>query len=92
MLSLSGPVCQSCGIPLSLDERGSGTEADGTKNREYCSHCYARGEFLHPIITMPQMILRASARLRDLHVPESSIARITGSLPSLKRWKSRPPA
>lgn len=91
MWSLSGPACQSCGIAMSLDERGGGTEADGTKNPEYCSHCYGRGQFLHPILTMPQMLLKVSTRLRELHCNESQIARVTGSLPTLKRWRAQPP-
>ncbi len=91
MLSMGGPVCQSCGVPMSLDERGGGTEVDGTRTREYCSHCYARGQFVHPIITMPQMIQKVNARLLDLHVSPGSVAKITGALPSLKRWRPKPP-
>ncbi|WP_224768159.1 zinc ribbon domain-containing protein [Metabacillus idriensis] len=31
--------CQSCGMPLSKDEHGGGTEADGSKSTKYCSRC-----------------------------------------------------
>jgi NADH:ubiquinone oxidoreductase subunit D len=74
-------------MPLSMDERGGGTEADGSKSKEYCSHCYANGAFTHPLMSMAQMAERDGARMREMHVSESMIAKVTGSLPSLKRWK-----
>ncbi|MFD6511333.1 zinc ribbon domain-containing protein [Bacillus sp. NPDC060175] len=33
-------VCQSCGMPLSKDELGGGTESNGSKSVKYCSHFY----------------------------------------------------
>jgi len=40
--------CQSCGMPMSRDEKGGGTNADGSKSAMYCSHCYAGGKFTLP--------------------------------------------
>lgn len=37
--------CQSCGMPLSKDKQGGGTEKDGTKSTKFCSLCYTNGEF-----------------------------------------------
>lgn len=37
--------CQSCGMPLSKDTKGGGTEKDGTKSAIYCSYCYTNGAF-----------------------------------------------
>ena len=39
--------CQSCGMPLTDDVLG--TNADGSKNEEYCMYCYKDGKFLHCI-------------------------------------------
>ena len=36
--------CQSCGMPLSPEVLG--TNADGSKNEEYCMYCYKDGKFL----------------------------------------------
>ncbi|MDR2470471.1 MAG: zinc ribbon domain-containing protein [Tannerella sp.] len=36
-------VCQSCGMPLSNDPQGGGTNADGTASEKYCSYCYQNG-------------------------------------------------
>jgi len=38
--------CQRCGMQLKNDPQGSGSNADGTKNLQYCSRCYLGGEFL----------------------------------------------
>ena len=51
MFKPKGPYCQSCGMPLSKDEKGGGSEADGSKSAEFCSHCYAAGKFTEPEIT-----------------------------------------
>ncbi len=45
--------CQSCGMPLT--EELLGTNADGTKNEEYCIYCYKDGKFLQDC-TMDEMI------------------------------------
>ena len=35
--------CQSCGMPLTPEILG--TNADGSKNEEYCINCYKDGAF-----------------------------------------------
>ena len=45
--------CQSCGMPLSEDVLG--TNADGSKNEDYCMYCYKDGKFLQDC-TMEEMI------------------------------------
>ena len=44
--------CQSCGMPLTEDILG--TNADGSKNEEYCIYCYKDGAFTGDY-TMEQM-------------------------------------
>ena len=36
--------CQSCEMPLTDEIRG--TNADGSKNEDYCIYCYKDGKFL----------------------------------------------
>ncbi len=38
-------MCESCGMPMKNDPQGGGTNADGTRNPNYCSYCYADGKF-----------------------------------------------
>ena len=45
--------CQSCGMPLSPEVLG--TNADGSKNDEYCMYCYRDGKFLQEC-SMEEMI------------------------------------
>ena len=45
--------CQSCGMPLT--EEVLGTNADGSKNEDYCMYCYKDGKFLQEC-TMDEMI------------------------------------
>ncbi|WP_436415958.1 zinc ribbon domain-containing protein [Petrimonas sp.] len=38
-------LCQSCGMPMSKEPNGGGTNADGSINALYCSYCYQKGDF-----------------------------------------------
>jgi len=38
--------CHCCGMPISKDPQGGGTDMDGTRIQKYCSYCYQNGEFL----------------------------------------------
>lgn len=49
-------ICQSCGMPMK-DESIYGTNADGSKNSDYCIYCYKDGKFLQDC-TMDEMIWR----------------------------------
>jgi Putative zinc ribbon domain len=83
-----GPVCQSCGMPMSRDENGGGTEMDGTtRSIEYCSHCYRNGMFTEPDLTVDDVIARAQARLQAAGVPEPVIERNLMGMYRLDRWK-----
>jgi hypothetical protein len=86
-----GPFCQSCGMPLSKDEHG-GTEADGSKSAEYCSHCYVKGQFTWPDMTADQMVELVNGKLKEMHVPGFVAKSLTKDIPKLKRWKSGPSA
>ena len=45
--------CQSCGMPLT--DEILGTNADGSKNEDYCTYCYKDGKFTQDC-TMDEMI------------------------------------
>lgn len=38
-------ICQSCAMPLTKEEEFA-TNADGSKNEEYCIYCYKNGAFV----------------------------------------------
>jgi len=79
-------ICQSCAMPMD-DESLFGTNADGSKNPDYCKYCYEKGEFLQKV-TMDEYI--------EMMVPFAAQANMTGDqmreyctavFPTLKRWK-----
>ena len=78
--------CQSCGMPMSRDAQGGGTNADGSKSTMYCSHCYASGRFTLPDITVDQMKERVREKLREFGVPAPLGWFFTRRVPKLERW------
>jgi len=81
--------CQSCGMPLSRDEKGGGTNADGSKSGVYCSHCFAGGKFTLPDITADQMQARVKEKLREHGIPGFLAGVFTRKIPRLQRWSGR---
>jgi Putative zinc ribbon domain len=90
MLALRGPFCQSCGMPLSRDQLGGGTNADGSRSTEYCSHCYQKGWFTEPNICLDEMMTKVEAKLRDMRMPGFLARRVAGEIPKLRRWAWAP--
>ena len=89
MFKSRGPACQSCGMPLSKDPRGGGTNADGSRSSEYCSHCYHQGAFTQPGITVAEMTTLVEGKLRSMHFPGFLARRFAKEVPTLRRWKSQ---
>jgi hypothetical protein len=87
MLGPKGPFCQSCGMPLSKDRTGGGTEADGRRSAEYCGNCYQRGAFTQPDLTAEQMRERVLGRMKEMHLPGFLARRFAKGIPDLKRWR-----
>jgi len=88
MFGPRGPFCQSCGMPLSKDPLSGGTNADGTRTTEYCSHCYQKGAFTQPEITAEQMQSLVEGKLRTMHFPGFLAKRFAKDVPTLRRWKN----
>ena len=78
--------CQSCSMPMSRDEKGGGTNADGSKSTMYCSHCYAQGRFTLPDITVGQMQDLVRGKLREFGIPGPLGWFFTRKVPKLARW------
>ncbi|MGH8865487.1 MAG: zinc ribbon domain-containing protein [Burkholderiales bacterium] len=81
--------CRSCGMPLKHDERGGGTNADGTRSKVYCSHCFERGKFVLPDITVNQMQAWVRAKLREFGMPGFLTGFFTKGIPKLERWRGQ---
>ncbi|MEJ0054823.1 MAG: zinc ribbon domain-containing protein [Bacteroidota bacterium] len=79
--------CQSCGMPLSRDDKGGGTNSDGTKSVMFCSHCYQQGAFTKPAITMDEMKHLVKGKLKEFGIPGFLTPIFTRHIPTLERWK-----
>jgi hypothetical protein len=79
--------CQSCGMPLKKDEKGGGTNTDGSKNNMYCSHCYENGKFTMPYITVDQMKDLVKSKLKEFGFPGFFAGFFTKGISNLERWK-----
>ena len=64
---------------MPLSEGLFGTNADGSKNEDYCIYCYKEGKFLQDC-TMDEMIEHCTN--------EEYIARMKMYFPQLKRWQN----
>jgi len=79
--------CQSCGMPLRRDEKGGGTNADGSKSTMYCSHCYDSGKFTFPDLSAAQMQERVKGKLKEHGLPSIAAWLLTRNIPKLGRWR-----
>ncbi len=78
--------CQSCGMPLTEDVLG--TNADGSKNGEYCSYCYQGGKYTSDM-TMEQMIEFCAPMMAEGNpgmTKEKAKEQMRAFFPQLKRW------
>jgi len=86
---MSERYCQSCAMPMGNTDELYGTNADGSKNEDYCIYCWKDGAFTADI-SMEQMI--------EFCVPHMVAANpgMSGDqarnvmreyFPTLKRWK-----
>ena len=83
--------CQSCGMPLT--DQVLGTNADGSKNEEYCMYCYKDGKFLQDC-TMDEMIEHCAQFVNEVNkglpqpiTKEEYIGQMKMYFPHLKRWR-----
>jgi hypothetical protein len=65
-----------------------GSEADGSRSKEYCSFCFSDGQFTAPNATMQEMIDKGvEIVVRDGIMPaEMARAVMAQTIPGLRRW------
>lgn len=85
-------ICQCCGMPLG-DPGLYGTNADESRNEDYCNYCFALGEFTEDI-TMEEMIEHNLEYLDEFnrdspkqYNKEEARAEMMKFFPTLKRWQ-----
>lgn len=85
-------ICQSCGMNMKSAEN-FGTNADGTKNTEYCNYCYQNGAFTRDV-TIEEMLETNLEYLNHWNeetgnnfTEEQARPILREFLTTLKRWK-----
>lgn len=82
-------ICQSCAMPLKMDPRGGGTEADGSLSTDYCSYCYQNGRFTNGIASGEEMKRYVRAKLEEKGFNRFQIWLYALPVPYLKRWRRK---
>jgi len=84
---LKQKICQSCGMPL--QKKGDfGTNADRSKSKEYCFHCFKNGKFLDEGTTLQEKIDKNVKFAVQIGISEYEARKMASNvLRKLKRWK-----
>jgi hypothetical protein len=97
-------ICQSCAMPLQKQANlgfadsskkqvlkkpdDYGTNADSSKSKDYCFHCFQCGKFLDEDITLQGKIDKNVQFAKLMGMPEEQARQMASViLPELKRWK-----
>jgi hypothetical protein len=76
-------------MPLGKDPLGGGTDVDGSRSTEYCSHCYRQGAFTQPDVTVEEMTALVEGKLRAMNFPGFLARRFAKDIPTLRRWRGK---
>ena len=89
MKEMNQRFCQCCGMPMGDTDELYGTNADGTKNDEYCKYCFEKCRFTFTG-TMEEMIQACAPNMAAANPgmsQEEARAAMLQWFPTLKRWK-----
>lgn len=76
-------------MPLKRDEKGGGTNANGSKSIMFCSKCFEQGKFTQPDMTIEQMQTLVKGKLKEFGFPGLVAGLFTRNIPKLERWRTR---
>ena len=82
-------LCQSCGMPM-VNPEDFGTNADASKNSDYCGYCWQDGEFTAKMDFKDFMEMQVKIAVEKFGMLENEARAVAAStLPELKRWKNK---
>jgi len=72
-----------------LKDEDFGTNADNSKNKEYCHFCFMAGKFTDPSLTLDKQVEKMAKMAPKMGMSEDQAREMAKKvLPTLKRWKS----
>lgn len=85
---MESKVCQCCAMPMETDEL-YGTNADASKNEEYCMYCYVNGEvqFKGTMEEMIELCVPHMVAADPGITAETARKMMSEILPTLNYWK-----
>jgi hypothetical protein len=84
----SFPICQSCGMPMQNPD-DFGTNADKSRNHEYCCYCWQMGDFTAKMSLEDFIDKQVKIGVEKFGLSRDEARAIAQStLPKLKRWQS----
>lgn len=92
MNEMNQNFCQCCGMPMGDTDELYGTNADGSKNGDYCSYCFENGAFTFQG-TMEEMVEVCVPHMTEANPgmsAEEARKAMLAWFPTLKRWKKQP--
>ena len=82
-------ICQSCSMPIETEEL-LGTNADGSKNHDYCIYCFENGKFTDDFTDLDAYIEESLQYAEQAGMTvEEMREHCKKVLPNLKRWKNQ---
>ena len=82
-------ACQSCGMPMNKDPNGGGTNADGTRNGNYCGYCFQNGEFVGGETTVGEFQEFCRKKMIENGTPKILAWLFTRGMKRLERWNKK---
>lgn len=81
-------ICQSCGMPMEAAE-DFGTNADGSKSKEYCQFCWQDGEFTADVDLAEFIEMQVQIAVEKMGMDEAEAREVAETtLPELDRWRA----
>jgi len=83
-------ICQSCEMTMTAPEH-FGTNADGSKNEEYCCYCWENGQFADwcKDMTLEEMVennIKFVIEFGKAKTEDEARTMLRESTPKLRRW------
>lgn len=75
-------------MPLKRDEKGGGSNSDGSKNTTYCSYCFENGEFIYKGTNVLEFQEYCKVKMMEGGHSRLMSWLFTRGMKRLQRWKS----
>ena len=70
-------------------EEAKGTENNGQKTNDYCTHCYQDSHFKNPDMNLEDMKNTVKMHMEKKNLPVYMVQKALHIIPELKRWKNK---